>query len=268
MAYHLGARPRVVNIHLAAELFQLRSNIYDLGVAAVGAVLLEGHTQHEHVSVLNLMVLLNHQFQHLVGNELGDRVIHSSAAENHLRVVAQRLCFVGKVVGVNRDAMAAYQARTIFQEVPFCTGGFDDVVGVDTYAVADESQFVHERDIHIALAVLHSLGGLCHLHVGGTMGAIEQDGVVHRIHQVGYFGCRTRGDLLDLGQRVDLVTRVDSFRRIAAEEVHVELQARELLQHGYAVFLGAARIDGALVDDDVAAVQGLADGLACFEQGC
>ena len=62
------------------------------------------------------------------------------------------------------------------------------------------------------------------------------------------------------------VTRVDSLRTIAAEEVNVELQARMIFEDRHAVFLGTAGIDGGFVNDDVALLQHLADGLAGLDE--
>ena len=67
-----GISPWIIDVHLAAELLQFGSDIDNLGIAAVGAVFFEGNTQHEDIGILDLMVVLNHQLQRFVGNEVGD----------------------------------------------------------------------------------------------------------------------------------------------------------------------------------------------------
>ena len=63
-----------------------------------------------------------------------------------------------------------------------------------------------------------------------------------------------------------LVARVDAFRAVAAEEVLVELQAAEFLQHRHAHFLGAAGVNGTFVHHDIAALQHLAERLRGLHQ--
>src|SRR6185295_17834123 len=63
-------------------------------------------------------------------------------------------------------------------------------------------------------------------------------------------------------QAVRLVARVDALRTVAAEEIAIELQAREALQDRHRNLLGAARIHGRLEHDDVVLLQHLAEQLA------
>ena len=63
------------------------------------------------------------------------------------------------------------------------------------------------------------------------------------------------------------VARIDSLGRVAREEVLVELEARGLLQLGYADVLGGTRKDGGLVDDDIAGLQHGAHGAAGSNEG-
>ena len=90
---------------------------------------------------------------------------------------------------------------------------------------------------------------------------------VQRVDDVGHFGRGAGGDLLDGGQPVRFVAGVDALGAVAGEEVDVELQAREFFQHGHAVFLGGAGVDGGFVDHDVAGFQHPAHGLAGADQG-
>ena len=212
------------------------------------------------------MVLSDHEFEHFICDKLRDRVVNCTSGKDDFRVVAKWFGLVREVVRIDGNAMSSDESGTIFEEVPLGSSGFDNIVGVDSYAVADECELVHKGDIHVALAILYGFCCLCHFHVGRTMGTVFEDGVVERIDDIGYFGRGTGSDFLDFGECVDFVTRVDSFRAIAAEEVLVELESAVFLEHGDAIFLCAARINGWLIDDDVAFVERFSDGLAGFEK--
>ena len=67
---------------------------------------------------------------------------------------------------------------------------------------------------------------------------------------------------LIVGQAMLLVARVDALGAVAAEEVAVELQARQALENRHGDLFGAAGIDGRFEHDDVALLQHLADQLA------
>ena len=64
-----------------------------------------------------------------------------------------------------------------------------------------------------------------------------------------------------------LVAGVDPLRAVAAEEIAVEHEARDAFEHGHAVFLGGAGIDGALVDNEIARLQHRAHGFGGADQG-
>ena len=99
------------------------------------------------------------------------------------------------------------------------------------------------------------------------MGTVHEDGVIDRVHIIGNFRRGAGGHFLDLLHRVLLIARVDAFRGIAREEIDIELQAGNLLHHREAFFLGDTGIDGALVDDDIAPGDHLADSLGRAPQG-
>ena len=170
--YALLRSPWVTDIHSATEILEFLHNIHHLRIAAIGAVFFEGNAQNKHVGVVNFVVLSDHQFDGLVGNELGNRIVDRSSGKNHFGVVSERFGFVRKVVGIYGNAMSAYESRTVFEEIPFRSGGINHVVGINPHAVADKRELVHKRDIHVSLCIFHRLGRLCHFHVGRTMGAV------------------------------------------------------------------------------------------------
>ena len=97
------------------------------------------------------------------------------------------------------------------------------------------------------------------------MRAVFKDGVVERINDISNFWRRTGSDFLDFGERVDFVTRIDSFRTIAAEEVLVKFESAVLLKYRNTVFFGTSRVNGGFVDNDVPFVERFTDGLTRFE---
>ena len=58
------------------------------------------------------------------------------------------------------------------------------------------------------------------------------------------------------------ITGIDALGAVPDEEILVELQPRNSLQDRDADLLGATGIHGRLVDNDIAFLQNLADGLA------
>ena len=63
-----------------------------------------------------------------------------------------------------------------------------------------------------------------------------------------------------------LVARVDALGAVAGVEVDVELEAGELFEDRDAVFFGGAGVHRGFVDDDVALLEHLADGLGGLDQ--
>ena len=105
---------------------------------------------------------VQHRFDQLAGDEAAHAVVDAPAGENHLRVVADLLGFVGQVVGVHADAVAAHQAGAERQEVPFGAGGFQHFLGVDAHAAEDHRQLVDQGDVEVTLGVFDHLGGFGH----------------------------------------------------------------------------------------------------------
>ena len=68
--------------------------------------------------------------------------------------------------------MSAYQTGVHLDEVPFRTGGFQHILGVDAHQVENLRQLVDESDVDVALAVLDDLGGLGHLDARSPVGAV------------------------------------------------------------------------------------------------
>ncbi len=196
----------------------------------------------------------------LAANVRTDTVVHAAAGKHDLRVVAELLGLMGQIVRVDADAVAAHQARREAEEIPLGAGGGEHIAGIEAEAAVDQRQFVHQRDVDVALGVFDDLGGFRDLdrrravNAGGNHRAIGLGDDVERP------GVRTGDDLHDGLEAMEMVAGIDPFRRETEREIDACLEARGLFKDRPALVLGAARIDGGFVNDDIALLQRLADG--------
>ncbi len=241
---------------------QFLMDVDDSGVADVRNILLEGPTEDQDPGTLHGVLGGDEVFDRLLGYVFAHRVVDASAGEDHFGVVAQALRLEGQVVWVHSDAMATDQSGAEGEEIPLGSSGLQDGEGVDSLAVKDQRELIHQGNVEVTLGVLDHLGRLGGLDAGGNMNASSDDGSVDLCHQ----SCGLRGiardDLLDLLDSVLLVPRVDPLGRVAGEEVRPPFQATLLLDQGQAIHLGASRIDGGLADDRGARLDVPADHLA------
>ena len=193
-------------------------------------------------------------------------VVDPTACQNHLGVVAYFLGFVREVIRVNANAMAANQAWAEWKEIPLCACGFENLKGIQPELVKYKAKFIHERDIYIALGVLDDLGGFGDLDAAGLVGSGFDDFTVELVDEIRDLGRGAGGDFFDRGKAVLFVPRIDTLGAVADKEVLVELKARNFLEHRHAVFLGAAGIDGALIDNNVSGLEDAAHGLAALDK--
>lgn len=193
-------------------------------------------------------------------------VVDSAAGQNHLGMVADFLGFVREVVGINANAMATDQAWAEWEEIPLCACGFENLKSVKPELVKDEAEFIHERDIHIALGILNDLGCLRDLDAAGLVGSGLDDFTVELIHEIGNLRRGAGGDFFDRGKAVLFVPGIDALGTVADKKILIELETGDFFEHRHAVFLGAAGIDGALVDHNVSGLEDAAHGLAGFDQ--
>ena len=65
------------------------------------------------------------------------------------------------------------------QEIPLATGRLQNFLGINTDAIEDDCQLVHQRNVVVALSVLDELGGFSHLDAAGR---IDNSGYYARVH--------------------------------------------------------------------------------------
>ena len=76
----------------------------------------------------------------------GHGVVDRTPGKDHLRVVADLFCLLDKVVGVNRDTMAADHAGLVGMEVPPGAGSPEHFLGADAQKGEDYQELVHDVD--------------------------------------------------------------------------------------------------------------------------
>ena len=220
-----GVGPGVVDVDLGAVLLEFVDDVDHSGVADVGAVLFESDAEDEHFRPFDFVVAGNHEFHHFGGDIFAHVVVEAAPCEDNFRVVTVLLGFLGEVVGVNADTVAADEAGFEGEEVPFCGGSGKHFVGVDPHTVEDHSQFVDEGDVDVALGVFNHFGRFGYPDGGGEVRSGGDDGAVEGINLLSRFGGGAGGNFFDFGNSVLLVAGVDALGRVACKEIFVEGEA-------------------------------------------
>ena len=70
---------------------------------------------------------------------------------------------LAEVVGIDPDAVPADETGREPQEIPLRSRRIEDITDGNADLVAKGRDLVHERDVHVALGVLHGLRHLGHL---------------------------------------------------------------------------------------------------------
>lgn len=110
--------PGVKDSDVEVILFEGFDDVYDLGVAHVGAVLLEGEAEDNDMATEYLNAFLEHEFDNSVGNVSAHTIVHAATGEDDFGVVAVALCALCKVVGIDTDAVTSNESGFERQEVP------------------------------------------------------------------------------------------------------------------------------------------------------
>ena len=173
-------------------------------VAQIGAVFLERQPEDQHPRAVHLKTAFQHGLDQLTGHIRAHPVIDTPPGQDDLRVIAYRLGLVGQVIRVHPDAVPADQPRLERQEIPFRACRFQNLIGVDPHLVEDHRQFVHERNVQVALRVLDYFGGLCTANAFSFVGAGGDDAGIELIDFFCDLGGGARRHLANIGQAVRL----------------------------------------------------------------
>ena len=122
-----------------------------LGVAYVGAVLLESETKDNDVATKYLDALLKHEFNDAVCHIGAHAVVHTASCEDNFGIITITLGALREIVGVYANAVSANQSRLEGKEIPFSGSGLENVSGVDAHEGEYLRELVDESDVDIAL---------------------------------------------------------------------------------------------------------------------
>ena len=153
----LCVRPGICDERPDLVFSQPPNDVHDLAVSGIRAILLKGDAQNDDIGLLGRKSGLDHLLDRSIGHIGTHAVVDLSAVEDDLAVIAQLFGGIGQVVRIHADAMATDQSRLEAQRVPLGVHAVDHLIGINAHAVADHGDFVHERNVDVALTVFHDL---------------------------------------------------------------------------------------------------------------
>lgn len=185
-----GVGPGIVDSDVEIIFFESLDDVDDLGVAHVGAILLECEAKDEDVAVEHLNALFKHEFDDAVGYISAHAVVHAASCEDNLGIVAIALGTLGEVIGVDADAVAPDESGLEGKEVPFGRSSLENVGCVDAHECEDFRKLVDESDVDVALRVFDDLGGFGYFDRGGEVSAGGDDAAVDVVDEAANLGGR------------------------------------------------------------------------------
>ncbi len=115
---------------------------------------------------------------------------------------------MGQIIRVNPNAMATNQPGLIFMKIPFGSCRVDNVFCVDAQAMEDQRQFIHERDVEIALDVFNYFFCFCCFDIGSTKHPGFTHGGIDGRNMLERFGIHTRNNLNHFIDRMFVISRI------------------------------------------------------------
>ena len=133
------------------------------------------------------------------------------------------LGFLGEIVGIHANAMTTHQPGFEFQKIPFGSGGFQYRRGINIpsrlkifASSLTKAILISRCEFSITLAASATL------MVGCQMGAGLNNGSVQVVHLFCCFRSGTGSNLQNVGNGMEFITRINSFRGISAEKIDIE----------------------------------------------
>ena len=117
-----------------------------------------------------------------------------------------------QIVRIYPYTMPTYQSGRERQEIPFCSGGFQDIKRIYPHSIENNGKLVHKGYIHVTLGILDNLGGFGYLDTRRTVQPRLNDQLIDFRYRFQSFGIAARNDLHGIYQGMYLITRIDSFR--------------------------------------------------------
>ena len=127
---------------------------------------------------------LYHLFNCGISHKRTHGVINLSTIQNYLAVIAETLCDIRQVIGINTNAMTTNQTRFKTQRIPLGVHPRQNLIRVNTHSVTDHSDFIHESDINITLAVLYNLHCFRSLDIRDTECASLDHNVINLLNDL------------------------------------------------------------------------------------
>ena len=161
--FHFGGICVWINdIDVDLEGFQFVYNINYLRISDVADVFFEGCSHHQDMCFLDHFSLCNDFLRGLFTDVEAHGIVHVATGVDHLRVVTQLHGFVYQIIRIHTDAVSSDKSWIEFQEIPFCSSGFEDIKGINAHLVEDDRKLVHQRNVDVALCVLNDFRRFCH----------------------------------------------------------------------------------------------------------
>ncbi len=173
---------------------------------------------------------------------LAHAIVNTPPRQNDLGVVTDLFRLVGKIKGIDADAMSPDQTRGELEKVPFGASRFEYGLGRDIEPIEDDSQFVHQGDIKIPLSIFDNFSRFGHLDGGCPMHPCGHHQLIDPGHRLQSLGILPGNHFNNFINGMHLVAGIDPFRRITDLEIDAVAQARFLFQNRHANIFGHTRI--------------------------
>ena len=211
--------------YLTTVLQQLIDNVHHFGVAQVGAVFLKCQTQYSNLSATHPVAVLHQSLDRLLSHKLSHVIICLTPSQNNLRMVANRLCLIRQIVGVDTNTVASDQAGPEREKIPFAACCFQNIKRINTQPVKNHRQFIHKRNIKISLRIFNNLGGFSNFNSGRPMSARRHYPAIESGYFVECFRCVPGNNFDDCFQAMLLVSRVNALGRVANIKATLDVSA-------------------------------------------
>lgn len=173
-----GVDLRVVDVDMDAVGLELFDDVHNAGITQIRAVFFESKAEDGHGRAVVQASVFHEALYGGLGDVLAHGIVTLAAGEDHFGVIAFHLGFVGEIVRVNADAVAAHKAGSEGEKIPLGSRGFKNIEGIDVQGVEDDGQLIDEGDVEVPLRVFNDFSGFGFLYGCRGMDSCGDDGAV------------------------------------------------------------------------------------------
>ena len=130
-------------------------------------------------------------------------------------MIAKFFRFIGKVVWVNANAVTTNKTRPKSKSIPLSIHTFDNFIGIYAHTVEYHSKLIHKSNVNITLTVFNNLNSFSCFNIGNGVCTNFDNKIINSFDLFKRLVITSRNNFLDIFKSVNLVTRVNSFGRIA-----------------------------------------------------